>query len=552
MEILEKALNLTSRYGISLHRFGPFLSFVDNKIGICLDIKDDNYGFLTRNYSFENLDDFEEFIKKYSYYKNTIKGNTKITLDDYKILSPKIKYGFEEKKLIEKENEQKEIFAIKNASDSLYLYLETLYNKRIEELEKRYDIFKMMNNNLNQYKRSLYAFYNKDYQEGPEQNDDFLNNYTIKGKRYLNSFKANIYKLKEKKDLKQVKEEIRNLVQLAKAFELDQDYYGAIYELYLFKNKSYILEQMNNHILKILNSEIQITPQELKSELEEIKNRVKFSNSKDIFVKDKLDALEEKYSGISNLKEYNIGNYLKNEEFIELDFIKYDDTRIDDKFLDVLNNDYNGLRDIEKNYLLILFSPFGKIINQMVSNQLDDYEIYKDFYLDILEYLNIPENLIFKRKHFNLIDFNNFESFINSLREISKNIHGITLKASYDSLVWAYPSKMDLIYANLNVLKSYDNIVDCFQLKIGTNIFYSAKKIRLVNDKFIIDDNKNIYIRKDNNIINVIDQVDEINNYKASVKNININDKIIPVAESVEKIGVYKYKNYNVEANVNE
>ena len=107
MGILKNAFNLTSKYGISLNKFGPFLSFVDKKIGLCLDIKDSKYGFLTRNYCFNTINEFEEFIKKYSYYKNTLKGNTNLSLDNYFDVSPKLKYGFDEKILVDQENEQK-------------------------------------------------------------------------------------------------------------------------------------------------------------------------------------------------------------------------------------------------------------------------------------------------------------------------------------------------------------------------------------------------------------------------------------------------------------
>lgn len=84
MEILKQAISITSKYGISLHKFGPFLSYYDNKIGICLDIQEKKFGYLTRNYQFENINDFESFLKKYAYYKNVLKGNTNIIFEDRK------------------------------------------------------------------------------------------------------------------------------------------------------------------------------------------------------------------------------------------------------------------------------------------------------------------------------------------------------------------------------------------------------------------------------------------------------------------------------------
>ena len=101
MEILDKALKLISKYGISLHKFGPYLSYIDEKIGICLELKDNKYGFLMRNYTFDNINEFEKFIKRYSYYKNEMKGDTTVILNDYISLSPEIIYGFEKKELLQ-------------------------------------------------------------------------------------------------------------------------------------------------------------------------------------------------------------------------------------------------------------------------------------------------------------------------------------------------------------------------------------------------------------------------------------------------------------------
>lgn len=554
MEILKNAFNLTSKYGISLHKFGPFLSFVDKKIGLCLDIKDSKYGFLTRNYCFNTINEFEEFIKKYSYYKNTLKGNTNLSLDNYFDVSPKLKYGFDEKILVDQENEQKIVQAIKMAADNLYIYLNNLYKSRIEQIELRTDAHINMINNLVEYKESLHKFYKKTYQEDVENNDETLYNYRNKTKNNLKNFKNNINKLKKIQDIESLKNEIKLLVEEVKNYELDHEYYSLVYDLYLFKNKAYLLEQMNNHILNVLESEKSLTPQELKTELEAIKEQIVFSNNKESFIKDQLTDIEEKYSGIADLKEYNIADYLNKSEFTEITFTEFVDKKPVNKTIDLIKK-YNEMNESNKRDLLILFSPLKKIINHIItikSSDLNDYEDYRHFYMEIIDYLNMPDNLIFKKKYFNLIDFNSFESFIYSLIKFTDKINDMSFKLEKSCLVWSYSNDKNLIYASLNVLKSTEEFVNCLCLKEGTNVIYSAKKIRIVNEKFVIEDNNDLFVSKTQNIIDEIDGIDEVINYKPKIKKINLNNKTVSIVDEMEKIGVYKFKNHNVGAKENE
>lgn len=554
MKILKNALSLTSKYGISLHKFGPFLSLVDQKIGICLDIKDDKYGFLTRNYNFETIKEFEMFIKKYSYYKNVIKGNTKISLNDYKTESPIIKYGFDEKDLVEQQNIQIEVEAIKKAGKNLYVYLENMYNSRIEQVRIRKDMNIQMINNLFEYKKNLHKFYQKEYNEKiANDEDNSLYDYKNKVKMNLKAFNKKIEQLNEINDLTIIKQEIRYMIEIVKSFELDKQYFELIYDLYLFKNKSYLLAQMNDHILLALNAENKVTAQQLKMDLEVIKEKFNFSNTKKFFAESKLATTEEKYIGLFDLKEYNFADYLNQTDFTQLTYTEFVEKKPRDKSIAFIEC-FNEFTESEKRNLLILFSPLKKIINHIItinSSDPNDYSDFRNFYSELVEYFNIPENIIFKKKYFNLINFNSFETFIYSLIDFSTKLNDISFKIKRDCLVWSYSNEKKLIYASLDILKSLECIVNCLSLRGGVSVFYSKQKISLINEKFVIEDNNDVLIQKDENIFNEIDGFDELINYKPNLKKINISNNIISIVDSMEKIGIYKYKNYNVEAKVN-
>ena len=65
---IEEAYNVGKKYGFTFNGIGPSLSIIDKNIGICLNLLDQKYGYLKRNITFDNIDDFDNFLKKYSFY----------------------------------------------------------------------------------------------------------------------------------------------------------------------------------------------------------------------------------------------------------------------------------------------------------------------------------------------------------------------------------------------------------------------------------------------------------------------------------------------------
>ena len=118
--------------------------------------------------------------------------------------------------------------------------------------------------------------------------------------------------------------------------------------------------------------------------------------------------------------------------------------------------------------------------------------------------------------------------------------------------VWSYPTERMLINASYEVLKSGIDYINLLQVKAGANILFSNKKICLINEKLVIEDNKNIFIKKDNNIINKNDTLDIVNDYIFCKNLIKLNNKEYSIVNGIDEVITYKYYNYNVEANYNE
>ena len=96
----KEILNILESYNINSNKYGPTIFENDNSIGICLEIKDSLFGFLTRYFTFNTKTDFEDFLKKYSWHKNN-KNKYSITLklNNYETKTPELEYLYQGKSL---------------------------------------------------------------------------------------------------------------------------------------------------------------------------------------------------------------------------------------------------------------------------------------------------------------------------------------------------------------------------------------------------------------------------------------------------------------------
>ena len=85
-------LKILQTYNISSSSYGPTIYENNNTLGICLDIKDSTFGFLTRIFTFNDLNTLDEFLQKLTWYKNNHqKYSIKLILDDYQVKEAHIK-----------------------------------------------------------------------------------------------------------------------------------------------------------------------------------------------------------------------------------------------------------------------------------------------------------------------------------------------------------------------------------------------------------------------------------------------------------------------------
>ena len=554
MEILKNATKIASKYGISFYKFDPYLSYVNNKLGLCIKLNTFDYGYLTRNFTFDNLKDFEDFVKKYSYYKNKLKCNSFIKFDDYMLSNPKVLYDFDEKLQLEKENEIIEINAIIDCGLKFKVSLQNLYEDRLEQISKRNNIRAELEFKLNEYKKNLYTYYDKDYEETFMPMDTSYKSYQVKAKKNLSSFDKVVGSLERSNNLLTAKENMQHVIEFLKDLEKDEEYFSLIYDMYLYKNKIVILEKMNTFLIEMLNSENKISYQELKEKLDIIKTSIPFNNTKQRYIDECILEIDDKYQGLDEISVYNYYNYLNELPF---EVLKYKESSFEiPAYKDELKKQYDLLSVDEKDNLLLLFSPFRNIINcitgAILNNELDNFNfsLFEDFYNEIVEIVEKTENVIFAKKYFNKISFASFAEFMDSIIVVSNKIINISMNLKDNANVWAYIDSKDNYIVCYDTFVKVDNISK-INIKEGSLVLFSKKAIKYKDSSSycleIVDNEKCILIQN-KNILKLNDECLEVSEYKYDLDmmcDLNIVKKI-----SVDK--TYKYLTYDCYAKVSD
>lgn len=552
MERLNKAYDITFKYGISLYDFGPYLSLTNNKIGICLNIKDDKYDYLTRNFCFDDLTDFEKFIKKYAYYKHVLKSNSRLLLDNYKCVSPNISYEFEKEELLKKENDQKELNLIKDKSIELVNYLEKLYEERVDKLILRDKLRMNMENLLLEYKKNLHLFYGKEYTE--ELNnilDNTINNYQKEAKRNIESLKKYLNELVLQTDLKEGIDKLDKIIGFLKSLECDENYFSLLYNMSLYEGKISVIEKMNEKIILELNKESRIHPKLLKTELEKIKNSWISDKAKEEFIRENLQVIEKKYQALSKVDKFNVSNFLNNKEFTKNE-IFINSLEQDKKIKNDYSVQYNLLTREEKNILLLLFSPCRKLIKYIINLDsktfnIEEFNEYEDMYNDFSEKIKLTDNLIFRERYLKDIDFSTFELFINSFADLTKNLKNISFIVNVDEEYYTYDNSDSLVFASREILKPLNETVNSLLVKSGARVLYSKYRIRCTNDKFIIEENEDIFIVNNENNFIYCGKEEQVEFYKPILEKKTIKNKLLTIATGMKEIGECTYLKWIVE-----
>ena len=473
---LEKAYKIGSKYGFTFNGVGPSLSVVDGKVGICINLLDDNFGYIKRNYSFDDADLFEEFLKKYTYYlHNRQEKDILITLDNYEDISPNIIYSNENEEVKIKEVEYRN-------KEFLYDDIRSFFKNFIESLEVlRADIAEKLlieqdyYNKLDYYQKLLYKAYDSEYNESALSADkgelDNLNEeikeFDLNNKRELSAINIEDLSYEE---LKQIYTDLFNK---CKSFLDNEKYKESLYNKYKFRNSIVILDEMIEYLLNNPNAD-----DTTEAKLNEIKGKDVVINMDD-YINEYNEKYLSKYEGLDGDYNEHVFDAPK-MEYVEYERKKYGEKKVvlDLKYL------YDDLDDNAKLAVGLIHSPLKPIVLYVIEqaylkNKKFNFERedFKHIYNSLVEGLKNSENLVFKLKYFRNISVNSYEEFIKSIVKAAKLICTSYFELPFDLKLYSLNYDACMICASDSAIKSGSDTVNIINASAGCMFIYGPTKI---------------------------------------------------------------------------
>lgn len=487
MKVLDSAYNVAHKYGVSFYDFGPFLSYVDGKIGMAFSVKTKN-GFLNRIFLSDNINDFEDFLKKYLKYS---KGSDDALLDDYEMYYPKLLTKEDLQESVNQKKEEKELNIIKIEFIKTADYLNDIYKERIKTVEEWENLKLKAAEKLNDYKKLLYQFYKKPFEAEAINRDDFYAKYLNRlddNKRAYSTVLNKVTKASTLNDAYQICESAKKML---KSYLADDEFFHKQYEVYLYKNKIVTLEKMADFIKNILDTSSDISNEKLKEELDIIKNSMPFNNSPSKYISESKKEYDDIFKKLEDVKYYNIYNYLMEKKFIVIQ-----DTDQTDTFFKVKEAVTKTTND---NIILLFSSLRDIIIHFFFYNDYDqrNASVWNEIYNDFLVSYDMPENYLIRDKFFNEISVDSFDSFITSLKAISNKLRSnVTV---LNKPIDIYSNDVDNNYIVGSENPNVYNSKLLYEIEVNKMIkaFYNKKKLsKDISNRFIIniEDNNEILL----------------------------------------------------------
>jgi len=548
MLTIPELIKTCAKYNIKSNNYGPSIYKSNNKIGLCLDIKDQIFGYLTRVFTFQTKEECEDFLNKYNWYQNNKdKYDIKLTLNSYETSEPILTYSYNNKEL----------------SFTDMLNIKELINNELEKERNsnEQNIYQANINGLETYLNNLKSFKLETKKRKnnlkTEENDlkyELIKELTI----YYGRTKEPVKKSVSLEPIKELPNNnlptnanletyLQNLIKTIKEEELEEQHLINLYSNNIYEYNISILKKQIDFVkskiaaeknFNLKGSKLHNIDAELKSFLKNENGPMSIEN----FLQEEKEKIKVKYNGITNIKEaYSLisGNPLEIKE----NYIKTEKTSLKDLYLNEPSNIKNAL---------ILYNSFYKdICNYIFDNNYPNIE-------EIINNCNLEANynkfqrIVYNENnnhylvnYFNSINFENITTYTASLVNLCKTIETINIT-----------TKTPLKAFSLNLehnLKSYSldpsyNKEEAYliEIPINTNIIFIPEKLIIDEDTEEISkiNSSNIYlkdsiIKTDNEIkINNYEKVIEKNKkYNITItKNINLKNTLIYKVGYIEEV----------------
>ena len=520
----KEVLEVLNSYNIHSRKYEPTIYENNNNIGLCLDIKDSLFGYLTRAFLFTQKEELQTFLNGYFWYKNNHQTyNITLSLNDYQTKNPQIIYKYKNEPI-----SIQDMLNIKNFLQEEKKELEQVEEKKyfltcIKELTNYLIEFKQMKENIKLEKNKLKTEENDLKYELLIQLTTYYGRENKTNKKEIildlptpidNTLLLENLKNIENKPLKEVKDYLKALINIIKAEELDEKNLVNIYSNSVYKYNIDILNKQIAFVKNKINAEknFNVKGSKIHNIDEELKSFLKTNIAPtkiEIFLIDNKEKIETKFKSITDLKDavkIITGKTIPNNNINNIVTPNID-------IKNYLTDQFNNLPIKTKTNLILYNSIYKPICNFIINNHYPDAKTiennfdFNHYYQELEEIVYNENNNHYLVNYFSIMNFKDLASYINSLLEISKEIentlftlpNSITLFATreeniikqlitipnrntkylvqVDKLLFI-PEKLEIDWENKEINKIYENT------------YYTKENI--------IDDKKTIILSKYN------------------------------------------------------
>ena len=484
---IDEALQILKTYNIYSKKYEPTIYQNNNEIGLCLDIKDSLFGYLTRIFLSNSKDDLNDFLRKYFWYKeNHKKYNIKLKLDDYYTKTPKIIYEYQNvslsldemlnmKNFIEKEKEEKK------EEEQKKQYLES-----IRELTNYLMNFKALKENIKQEKNKLKTEENDLKFELLQQLTTYYGREKVLEKKVVTlDFPSNIdntslienLKNIENKSIKEIEDYLRTLINIIKAEELDEKNLVNIYSNSVYQYNINILKKQIDFVKSKINAEknfnlkgskIHNIDEELKSFL---RTNVAPTKIED-FLNENKQKIEDKFNSITNILSATkiiTGHQITNNSIENLETAKIEQPN--------LLNEFKSLPPNTQANLILYNSIYKPICNYIIDNNYPPIESiitsfdFNHYYQELEEIVFNENNNHYLINYFKEINFKDLTNYIHSLIMICKDLENTNFKTNEKITLFAEDNQHKYLHLTNIPASNKTNLVEAS----GNLLFIPAK-----------------------------------------------------------------------------
>lgn len=487
-----KILEILHSYNIYSQKYEPTVYENKSDLGLCIDIKDSLFGYLTRIFLFNTENELSNFLKEYYWYKeNHQKYQITLKLDSYDTKNPKIIYKYKDQNLtldnmlnmesvLEAENNKKE----KETEKRIYLAGAQELTNYLINLRQQKENTKLEKNKLkteeNDLKfallQDLTTYYGRE--KAVTKKQITLENPTPVDNTLLLENLKNI----QEKNITEIKEYLTSLINGIKTEELEEKYLVNLYSNQVYTYNIDILKKQIDFVKSKINAEknFNLKGSKIHNIDEELKSFLKTNTPPakiEVFLIDIKDKIENKFKNITDLKNASLiitGNSINIEpspKEVPIDVTSH------------LIQEFNNLPKETQASLILYNSIYKPLCNYIINNNYPDpASIFKEF--DFNYYYNELEEIVFNENnnhylihYFSQINFKDSTSYLNSIINICKIVEN-TLFTIPKSLT-LFASEEQNKYKHLTI---YPNELSKYLITTNNQILFIPYKLNIDRD----------------------------------------------------------------------